>query len=146
MGSMQKLLWLRKFIGFMVLYIASHQSPVPFWGINFFLYLNYFIWYKFLFILLWSFYFWIHLILFTFQVLAYILSTVDDTKLLSKVGSSSDVCHELFSIINGVAFYWKFLIKISLSQIIIRELQANLKELALDKVSTLLVLLHYAGI
>lgn len=51
----------------------------------------------------------IHLILFTFQVLAYILSTVDDTKLLSKVGFSSDVYRELFLIISSVAFFWKFL-------------------------------------
>lgn len=79
-------------------------------------------------------------------MLAYILSTVDDTKLLTKVGSFSDVCHELFFIINGVAFYLKFLIKFSLTQVIIRELQAILKELLLDKVSTLLVLLHYTGI
>lgn len=103
-----------------ILYPTSHQyhSEVhPFllffpiaaliilWGINFCLFFC------------GSFYFRIHLTLFTFQVLAYILSTVDDTKLLTKVGSSSDVCHELFFIINGVAFYWKFLIKFSLHRL-----------------------------
>jgi hypothetical protein len=69
-----------------------------------------------------------------FKVLACIVSTIDDTKLVTKVVSSCDAyyCYSLECLSDWVS------IELFWLQAVIRELQSILKELVLDKVSTLL--------
>ena len=73
-----------------------------------------------------------------FKVLACIVSTIDDTKLVTKVVSSCDAyyCYSLEFSFECLSDWVS--IKLFWLQTVIRELQSILKELVLDKVSTLL--------